>query len=146
MGSVPVRLLLFDVLEIAGSSVMSEPYRRRRELLERLVRPRRGVPVEVPAAASGTPEEAFDESRRLGLEGLVAKRPDSPYRPGVRSEDWLKLKLTSTQEVVIGGYRKGSGHPRRAASARCSSGSRASTASSTRVGSAAGSARSSSTG
>ena len=106
---MPVRLLLFDVLEIAGSSVMSEPYERRRERLERLVRLRRGIPVELPAAASGSPEEAFEESRRLGLEGLVAKRPDSPYRPGVRSEDWVKLKLTRTQEVVIGGYRKGSG-------------------------------------
>ena len=109
VGIVPVRLLLFDVLEIAGSSVMDEPYVRRRERLERLVRPRRGIPVELPAAASGTPEEAFEESRRLGLEGLVAKRTDSPYRPGARSEDWVKLKLTRTQEVVIGGYRKGSG-------------------------------------
>ena len=109
VGIVPVRLLLFDVLEIAGSSVMDEPYVRRRERLERLVRPRRGIPVELPAAASGTPEEAFEESRRLGLEGLVAKRADSPYRPGARSEDWVKLKLTRTQEVVIGGYRKGSG-------------------------------------
>ncbi|MGW9182993.1 ATP-dependent DNA ligase [Agromyces sp. NPDC055661] len=107
--SVPVRLLLFDVLEIAGSPVMQLPYRRRRELLERLLRPRAGVPVEVPAGATGEPAEAFEESRRLGLEGLVAKRPDSPYRPGVRSEDWLKLKLTRTQEVVIGGYRKGIG-------------------------------------
>lgn len=109
VASVPVRLLLFDVLEIAGSSVVHLPYRRRRELLERLMRTRAGVPVEVPATASGTPEEAFEESRRLGLEGLVAKHPDSPYRPGVRSEDWVKLKLTRTQEVVIGGYRKGSG-------------------------------------
>jgi bifunctional non-homologous end joining protein LigD len=107
--SVPVRLLLFDVLEIAGSPIMELPYTRRRELLERLLRPRAGVPVEVPAPASGTPAEAFDESRRLGLEGIVAKRPDSPYRPGVRSEDWLKVKLSRTQEVVIGGYRKGSG-------------------------------------
>lgn len=109
MSAVPVRLLLFDVLEIAGSSVMSEPYRRRRELLERLVRPRRGIPIEVPAAASGSPTEALEESRRLGLEGLVAKRRESRYVPGARSEDWVKLKLTRTQEIVVGGYRKGSG-------------------------------------
>jgi bifunctional non-homologous end joining protein LigD len=109
VASVPVRLLLFDVLEIAGSSVMSEPYRRRRELLERLMRQRAGVPIELPGRASGEPAEAFEESRRLGLEGLVAKRQESPYRPGVRSEDWVKLKLTRTQEVVIGGYRKGIG-------------------------------------
>ncbi|WP_173922729.1 ATP-dependent DNA ligase [Agromyces sp. Marseille-P2726] len=107
--SVPVRLLLFDVLEIAGSSVMQLPYRRRRELLGRLVRPRRGLPIEVPSAASGTPEEAYEESRRLGLEGLVAKRLDSVYRPGVRTDDWLKLKLSHTQEVGIGGYRRGTG-------------------------------------
>ncbi|MFD4422351.1 ATP-dependent DNA ligase [Agromyces sp. NPDC058484] len=107
--SVPVRLLLFDVLEIAGESVMAEPYRERRRRLEHLVRPRRGVPVELPAQAPGPPDEALEEGRRLGLEGLVAKRPDSVYRPGARSAAWLKLKLTATQEVVIGGYRRGVG-------------------------------------
>ncbi|WP_448002530.1 ATP-dependent DNA ligase [Agromyces bauzanensis] len=107
--SVPVRLLLFDVLEIGGEPVLDEPYRERRARLRHLVRPRRGVPIEMPAEASGPPEEALEESRRLGLEGILAKRPDSPYRPGARSADWVKLKLTATQEVVIGGYRKGIG-------------------------------------
>ncbi|PWC03731.1 ATP-dependent DNA ligase [Agromyces badenianii] len=107
--SVPVRLLLFDVLEVDGRQVTDEPYRRRRARLAGLVRMKRGVPVEVPAPATGTPEEALAESRRLGLEGIVAKRPDSPYRPGARSSDWLKHKLTLTQEVVIGGYRRGAG-------------------------------------
>ncbi|WP_448808337.1 ATP-dependent DNA ligase [Agromyces bauzanensis] len=107
--SVPVRLLLFDVLEVGGESVMDEPYRERRERLRRLVRPRRGVPVEAPAEAPGPAAEALEESRRLGLEGIVAKRPDSPYRAGARSSDWIKLKVTATQEVVIGGYRKGTG-------------------------------------
>ena len=109
VASVPVRLLLFDVLEIAGEPVTAEPYHRRRELLERLFTARRGVPVEVPASAPAPATEALEESRRLGLEGLVAKRPDSPYRAGSRSDSWLKLKITNTQEVVIGGYRKGAG-------------------------------------
>lgn len=107
--SVPVRLLLFDVLEIGGEPVTDEPYRERRARLRRLVRPRRGVPIEVPAEAPGPPEEALEESRRRGLEGIVAKRPDSRYRPGARSADWVKVKVTRTQEVVIGGYRKGIG-------------------------------------
>lgn len=107
--SVPARLLLFDVLEVAGTVVVDEPYRERRARLAGLVRMKRGVPVEVPAPATGTAEDALEESRRLGLEGLVAKRPDSRYRPGARTADWLKLKLTFTQEVVIGGYRRGSG-------------------------------------
>lgn len=107
--SVPARLLLFDVLEVAGTAVVDESYRERRARLAGLVRMKRGVPVEVPAPATGDAEEALEESRRLGLEGLVAKRPDSRYRPGARTADWLKLKLTLTQEVVIGGYRRGSG-------------------------------------
>lgn len=107
--SVPVRLLLFDVLEVDGRPVVDEPYRERRARLAGLVRMKRGVPIEVPPPATGSPAEALEESRRLGLEGLVAKRPDSRYRPGDRSGDWLKLKLTLTQEVVIGGYRRGVG-------------------------------------
>lgn len=107
--SAPVRLLLFDVLEIAGDDVTDAPYRERRRRLERLVRPVPGVPVEVPSVAQGEAADALAEARRLGLEGLVAKRPDSVYRPGTRSEQWLKLKLTHTQEVVIGGYRRGVG-------------------------------------
>ncbi|WP_344295292.1 ATP-dependent DNA ligase [Agromyces neolithicus] len=107
--SVPVRLLLFDVLEIDGASVMAEPYRARRARLTDLVSRVPGVPVEVPPAAEGTPAEAYDESRLLGLEGIVAKRPGSAYRPGARSDEWVKLKLTRTQEVVIGGYRRGVG-------------------------------------
>lgn len=107
--SVPVRLLVFDVLEAGGEALVDEPYLERRARLQALVHPRRGIPVEVPAPAEGSPEEALEESQLLGLEGIMAKRADSPYRPGVRTDDWLKLKLTRTQEVVIGGYRRGVG-------------------------------------
>jgi bifunctional non-homologous end joining protein LigD len=107
--AIPVRLLLFDVLEIAGSPTIDEPYEQRRARLERLVRPGTEVPVEVPPAVEDEPHAALDEARRLGREGLMAKRLGSHYRPGVRSDDWVKLKVTRTQEVVIGGYRRGSG-------------------------------------
>ncbi|WP_395244597.1 ATP-dependent DNA ligase [Agromyces sp. MMS24-K17] len=109
VASVPVRLLLFDVLEVAGTSTVDEPYAQRRARLERLVRPGSGVPVEVPALADGDAADALAEAEALGLEGLVAKRRASRYRPGVRSDDWRKLKVTRTQEVVIGGYRRGTG-------------------------------------
>jgi bifunctional non-homologous end joining protein LigD len=107
--SVPVVLHLFDVLEVAGTPTVDEPYDRRRERLERLVRVRDDVPVDVPPAADAAPDAALDEARRLGLEGIVAKRRRSAYRPGVRSDDWVKVKVSRTQEVVIGGYRRGSG-------------------------------------
>lgn len=107
--SVPVVLHLFDVLEVAGTPTVDEPYERRRERLERLVRRRDDVPVDVPPAVEAAPDAALDEARRLGLEGIVAKRRRSAYRPGVRSDDWVKVKVSRTQEVVIGGYRRGSG-------------------------------------
>ncbi|WP_400999937.1 ATP-dependent DNA ligase [Agromyces sp. GXQ0307] len=107
--SVPVRLHLFDVLEVAGTSTIDEPWERRRERLERLVRPRTDAPVDVPPVVELGAEEALEEARRLGLEGIVAKRRGSRYTPGVRSDDWVKVKLSRTQEVVIGGYRMGSG-------------------------------------
>ena len=45
----------------------------------------------------------------MGVEGILAKRLDSPYRPGQRSPEWLKIKNLLTQEVVIGGYTVGDG-------------------------------------
>jgi bifunctional non-homologous end joining protein LigD len=110
-----VRLLLFDVLEVDGKVTTAAPYRDRRDLLERLVEG--GGPVDVPpavATASGDDlREAIDDamatSRRLGLEGVVVKRSASAYRPGARSKDWVKRKHERQQEVVVGGWRPGSG-------------------------------------
>jgi bifunctional non-homologous end joining protein LigD len=52
----------------------------------------------------GTREELVKVARNFGLEGLVAKRPNSIYEAGRRSGAWLKVKLTLQQEFVIGGY------------------------------------------
>lgn len=109
-----VRLLLFDVLEAEGRLLMREPYEQRREALLRLVRPT--GPIDVPPvvgdgtgdALADAVEAAMRVSRDLGLEGVVAKRRDAPYVAG-RSSDWQKLKHERAQEVVIGGWRPGSG-------------------------------------
>lgn len=53
----------------------------------------------------GAPAQIVEAVRAAGLEGVIAKRKDSPYQPGERSTDWLKLKLERQQEFVIGGYR-----------------------------------------
>jgi ATP-dependent DNA ligase len=45
----------------------------------------------------------------LGLEGVIAKRLDSPYQPGVRSRDWVKVKRVARQELVVGGWMPGKG-------------------------------------
>src|SRR4029079_13466354 len=82
----------FDLLVLDGESVCEWPYRRRRVRLESL-----GVVgpgwCTIRALNAG-PRELLEACSALGVEGVVAKRVDSPYRPGVRSGDWIKLKTT----------------------------------------------------
>ncbi|GAA3762067.1 ATP-dependent DNA ligase [Microbacterium kribbense] len=103
----PVRLHLFDVLRVDGADVAARPLRERRALLERLAADAIGE-IAVPPVFDDV-DAALATSARLGLEGIVVKNPASAYRRGVRSPDWLKVKLTRTQEVVIGGIRPGRG-------------------------------------
>jgi bifunctional non-homologous end joining protein LigD len=105
-------VMVFDVLESEGRDVSREPYSERRALLEELATVRTGTTsgrsrVQIPPAFEGDVESAVSTSKQLGLEGVVAKRTDSPYRPGRRSRDWIKLPHERTQEVVIIGWRPG---------------------------------------
>lgn len=68
-----------------------------------------GGPVVVPPVFDDV-DAAVSTSGRFGLEGVVVKDPGSTYRRGVRSERWLKVKHSRTQEVVIGGIRPGRGN------------------------------------
>jgi bifunctional non-homologous end joining protein LigD len=101
---VQVDLMLFDVLETDGDSVTDRPYTDRRELLESLVTPH--APIHLPPAFDGDLDAAMRTSRTLRLEGVVAKRHTSTYA-GRRSREWLKLKHSAMQEVVIVGWRPG---------------------------------------
>jgi bifunctional non-homologous end joining protein LigD len=104
----PVQLYLFDVLSIEGRDVASLPLTERRELLEQLAA-QAGAPVVVPPVFDDV-DAAVATSGRFGLEGVVVKDPASAYRRGTRSEQWLKVKHSRTQEVVIGGIRPGKGN------------------------------------
>ena len=106
----PVVYMLFDLLRLDGHDLTGMSLRRRRELLEQLAADL-DAPVQVPPVFDDL-EAALDASREFGLEGVVAKDPDSRYRPGRRSGSWLKLKQTHTQEVVIVGIRPGQGSRR----------------------------------
>ncbi|WP_060915152.1 ATP-dependent DNA ligase [Microbacterium oleivorans] len=104
---IPVQYLLFDVLEVDGTDASSLPLAQRRELLERIAADTTDTIVLPPVADDV--DDALATAEKLGLEGLVVKDPSSPYRRGERSEQWLKVKLTLMQEVVIGGIRPGKG-------------------------------------
>jgi len=87
----------FDVLWLDDGPTFLLPYAGRRQFLE-------GLAVAGPAWATvGSFDEPVDDVMEacasLGLEGVVAKRTDSPYRPGVRPDDWLKLKAADWRAV-----------------------------------------------
>ncbi len=101
----PASFLVFDVLSVNGQDCRALPYRQRRELLESVVEEAPGVPVALPEVFAGEPSDAMETSRGLGLEGVMAKRWEAPYRSGIRSDDWRKFPLIDTQEVAVMGWR-----------------------------------------
>ncbi len=105
----PAQLMVFDILELNGRSLVREPYERRRELLAATIPGVIGGRVQVPPVFDGDLHAALDTSTALDLEGIVAKRLGSVYQPGRRGRTWLKIKLQHSQEVVIGGWRPGQG-------------------------------------
>jgi bifunctional non-homologous end joining protein LigD len=106
--AVPVLYYVFDLLELDGRPTMTMPYQQRRELLDTL--PLGGRAVQVPSFYEDTAgSEVMAAARQRGLEGVVAKRTTSPYRPGRRSPDWIKTPINHTQEVIIIGYKPGGG-------------------------------------
>jgi DNA ligase D-like protein (predicted ligase) len=99
---VPVFLYAFDLPRHAGKDLRPRPLRERKARL------RRGLdfngPIRFNPHRNGEHgEELYREACRKGLEGVIAKRADSPYVGG-RSRDWLKLKCHAEQELVIGGF------------------------------------------
>ena len=102
----PALLYLFDVLSADGADLTSRPLAERRAVLERIAADA-GDAIDVPPVFDDL-DEALALARAHDLEGVVAKDPASPYRSG-RSERWLKLKLTRTQEAVLAGIRPGQG-------------------------------------
>jgi DNA ligase D-like protein (predicted ligase) len=100
--TVSVFLYVFDVLRLDGRDVRDLPLRERKALLRNALR--FGDPLRFSAHRNEHGEELFREACRQGLEGLLAKRADSPYRSDARSRDWLKLKCHAEQELVIGGF------------------------------------------
>jgi len=105
--NIPVRFMVFDILGADGESLMRREYAERRAVLESTVDATETV--QVPPAFDGDLEAAMASSARLGLEGVMAKKRDGRYSPGVRSRTWLKLKHHRAQEVVVVGWRPGHG-------------------------------------
>jgi bifunctional non-homologous end joining protein LigD len=94
----------FDVLALNHEPWTDRPLEVRRQRLATLI-PASGVLLSEPLP--GTVEQIERAVRRLGLEGVVAKRLGSRYRPGSRSDDWVKVKFSPRQDFVVGGIKPG---------------------------------------
>ena len=103
----PVVCMFFDVLWVEGHTTLSLPYHERRALLEALHLD--GPAWQTPPATVGRGEAVLATATELGLEGIVAKRLDSTYQAGRRSDAWRKIKPTASQDLVVGGWLPGNG-------------------------------------
>ena len=107
-GEVPVELVVFDLLQLGGRDVVELPWRDRRRLLDQLA-------DDLPPGSGVA--QVFDDGPALvavceerGLEGVIAKRVDSPYVPGARTRSWIKVKVRRHDEMVVGGWSEGEGN------------------------------------
>jgi DNA ligase-1 len=115
----PVRFYAFDLLLAGSTSVLEEPQRARTKKLRSLVKGGGHDPVRVTESIvtddAAILQRYFEAMLRIGMEGIVAKLPDAPYRAGARGYDWVKLKRpvrsgqSDTIDVVIVGYLPGRG-------------------------------------
>ncbi|HZB79067.1 MAG TPA: non-homologous end-joining DNA ligase [Actinomycetota bacterium] len=106
--SIPVTFIAFDVLYLDRRSTVDLPLEERKHLLEDLVVPTERVMISGPCVVGeGLALSAAARARRL--EGIVAKRLGSTYRPGRRTKDWLKIKVVHDADVVVGGWSPGEG-------------------------------------
>jgi bifunctional non-homologous end joining protein LigD len=94
----------FDLLYLDGADLRSAPLEKRKAALEKLLKrvPKNG-PIRLSESIEAKGSELHANACRLGLEGIISKLRDAPYRSG-RGNDWLKTKCGNRQELVIGGY------------------------------------------
>jgi bifunctional non-homologous end joining protein LigD len=100
-------LYLFDVLWLDGYDLMHLPLSERREILKTIVPPAGSIRISESFNTGAT--EFFEAAKKLNLEGIIAKKADSIYIAGNRSRDWLKIKTSKRQEVIIGGFTNNEG-------------------------------------
>jgi len=103
-GKTHIGFYAFDLLVLDGRELKNIPLEERQRQLAKLVK---GSSVLLSEPLPGTPTQIEKALRRQGLEGVVAKRRDSRYEPGKRSDAWIKVRFGQRQELVVGGFKPG---------------------------------------
>ncbi len=99
----PITFMVFDVLRLYGVELLDRPLSERRATLERLDVSALDTVAFSPLYPDGA--ALLDVTGQRGMEGVVAKRADGPYRPGRRSPSWVKVTHRQSQSCVVGGWR-----------------------------------------
>ncbi|MGD0953266.1 MAG: hypothetical protein ABR985_12890 [Methanotrichaceae archaeon] len=103
--NLPASYMVFDILSLGHESLMNRPLLERKSILKEQLRESDVVTIIDYLPEDG--EAYFKAALGMGLEGIMAKRLASPYQPGVRSRDWIKIKKQVTFDLVVGGYLAG---------------------------------------
>jgi bifunctional non-homologous end joining protein LigD len=104
VSQVPIIYYVFDIIELDGKPVMKLSLSERKKLLSRIFKPGENAKI-LPSFDSR--DLILDKAHEFGYEGVVAKRKDSPYLPGVRSDWWIKFKFQQQQAFLICGWLEG---------------------------------------
>ena len=102
---------VFDLLHLDGRDLMNLPLIERKSELARLLTRGKGGPVKYSEHFEDEGPAVLRHACQMGLEGIVSKRVDAPYRSG-RSESFIKTKCSNAQELVVGGYSPSTVLPR----------------------------------
>lgn len=100
---LPIHYYVFDCLEADGQKLTDLPLIERKKILKKIL-PSRNSVIKFSDHVKEHGKDFFKEVSATDLEGMIAKKADSLYSPGVRSKEWLKIKHHNTQEAVIMGY------------------------------------------
>jgi bifunctional non-homologous end joining protein LigD len=98
--NIPLVYYAFDLLNLEGTDLRSQPLTERRKLLAKVLK-KAPDNIRFSEELRGTREELLQVARQFQLEGLIAKKPDSVYEPGRRSGAWVKVKLAQQQAFDI---------------------------------------------
>jgi len=106
----PATYVVFDIIEKEGHPLLELPLIQRKKLLEQSLKESAHVSISLFADKEG--EAYYEAALKEGVEGIMAKKKDGPYEPGIRSHNWLKIRKLATCDCVIFGYMKGEGSRR----------------------------------
>ncbi|MBK9334654.1 MAG: DNA ligase D [Ignavibacteria bacterium] len=99
-----LKYFIFDILFLNGHDLTGLPMHNRKELLEELFKKYKPVNIYLSGFIEEKGTSLFDKVSKKGYEGIIAKDKNGIYRPGKRSDSWLKIKTGSQQEAIICGF------------------------------------------